>query len=277
VTIPTGVATGSYYVIARADATAAVAETVETNNTLARAVQIGGDLWVTTMTAPPKAAGGSTIVVTETTVNQGGGAAAASVTKFYLSANGSLDAGDVLLDGTRGVPGLPAGGSSTGSTTVTIPVGTAAGTLYLIAKADGDNQVAETQEANNTRSRSISIGPDLVVYAVAPASVAAGGIMSVTDTVTNQGAGLAAASTTRFYLSKNALLDASDVLLSPGRAVPTVDAATSNTGTTSVTVPAGTAPGAYILLAKTDGDNVVGESLETNNVSARGLQVTPAP
>ena len=46
--------------------------------------------------------------------------------------------GDVLLDGSRAVPDLAAGASSAGSTSVTIPAGNAAGTFYLIAKADAD-------------------------------------------------------------------------------------------------------------------------------------------
>jgi subtilase family serine protease len=39
-TIPAGTAAGSYYIIATADATVAVAESVETNNTRSKAVTI---------------------------------------------------------------------------------------------------------------------------------------------------------------------------------------------------------------------------------------------
>jgi hypothetical protein len=45
---------------------------------------------------------------------------------------------------------LAAGAISSGSTTVVIPLGTAAGSWYIIAKADGEGVVNETSEANNT-------------------------------------------------------------------------------------------------------------------------------
>ena len=146
VTIPPNTPMGAYYLVARADADAAVAETLETNNTAARSIQIGSDLLVSTIGAPPKGAAGSAIVVTETITNQGGGAATASATRFYLSADANLDAGDVLLDGSRDVPDLAAGASSAGSTSVTIPAGSAAGTFYIIAQADADGTISETLE-----------------------------------------------------------------------------------------------------------------------------------
>jgi subtilase family serine protease len=40
ITIPSGLAPGTYYLIAKADADGSVAETAETNNTLARAIQV---------------------------------------------------------------------------------------------------------------------------------------------------------------------------------------------------------------------------------------------
>ena len=73
---------------------------------------------------PATAGAGASIVVSDTTANQGGGGSPASVTRFYLSANSTLDAGDVRLDESRAVPALAAGASSAGSTSVTIPSGT---------------------------------------------------------------------------------------------------------------------------------------------------------
>ena len=171
-----------------------MAETAETNNMGVRSVVIGSDLSVSAITAPTKGAAGSSIVVTDTTTNQGGGDAPASTVAFYLSTTSVGGPSDVLLDGSRGVPALAPGTSSTGPTTVTIPAGTAAGTFYIIAKADAANVVTETNEANNTRSKSISIGPDLTFssLSLSPITVAAGGTLTVSDTVTNQGAGIAA-------------------------------------------------------------------------------------
>jgi len=211
--------------------------------------------------------------------NQGGGVAAASLTRFYLSTNATLDAGDVLLEGSRVVADLVPGASSAGSTSVGIPQGVAAGTFYIIAKADADNAVGETTETNNTRSQSIVIGPDLIVStaAVSPLSAPAGALINVTETVINQGAGMAGATTTRFYLSKNGALDAGDVAFASGRPVPDLAAGASNSGMTTLTIPPGTVPGSYYVLIKADGDGVEAETAETNNVTGRLLQVTISP
>jgi subtilase family serine protease len=78
------------------------------------------------------------------------------LTEFYISTNSVLDASDVLI-GSRSVPALAAGESSSGTAAVPIPLGTSAGTWYIIAKADAGGAVAETWETNNTYSRSIKI------------------------------------------------------------------------------------------------------------------------
>ena len=79
------------------------------------------------------------IVVNDTTKNLGGGAASASVTRFYLSTDTVLDGNDTTLAGSRDVGVLDAGATSSGSTTVTIPASTPAGSYYILAKADADS------------------------------------------------------------------------------------------------------------------------------------------
>lgn len=157
---------------------------------------------------------------------------------------------------------------------MTIPAGTASGSYYLFAKADGGTAVTETQESNNTAIKLVTIGPDLIVSSVfLTSSVAAGSLTTVTDTVTNQGGGDAEPSITRFYLSANFTLDAGDVLLAESRAVPALAAGAASAGSTQVTIPPGTTPGAYYVFAKADADGSVGESSETNNAAPRGIQI----
>lgn len=102
------------------------------------------------------AAAGTNITVSDTTKNRGGGAAPASATGFYLSTNLSVDAADIFL-GDRAVPALAAGATDTRSTILSIPATTAASTYYLIAKADYNNGLVETQETNNMLARGITI------------------------------------------------------------------------------------------------------------------------
>jgi subtilase family serine protease len=145
-------------VIARADEGGIVSEIQEANNTNARPLQVGPDLTVSLLTAPSAAAPGATIAVNDTTRNLGGDTAAASTTAFYVSANSTLDGGDILL-GSRAVPALAAGGSSAGSTTVVVPPALAPGSYFLIARANADGLLAEANETNNTRTRAFQVSP----------------------------------------------------------------------------------------------------------------------
>jgi subtilase family serine protease len=273
-TIPAGTAAGVYFLIAQADGDGAVLETFETNNLSFTSASVGPDLVITPLVVTPTGGAGAVLSVTDTTRNQGGGGAGASTTRFYLSANGLLDASDTPLGG-RAVPALAGATNSSGSTLLTIPAGTSAGTYYVLAVADGDGAVAEYSETNNVGLAWIQIGPDLVMTALtAPATAGIGASISVSDTTKNQGGGTAGASTTRFYLSTNGIVDASDALLGV-RDVGALAAGASSSGTTTLTIPAGTAAGAYYVLAQADGAGVVGETAETNNTTYAFVQVGP--
>jgi subtilisin family serine protease/subtilase family serine protease len=157
VVIPPGTPSASYFVLGVADYSRVVPETNETNNTKAfGTLRVGPDLTVSAVTGPSTAAAGSSITVGDTTANGGGDTMPESVTSFYLSTNSAIDSTDVLL-GSRPVPSLAAGASDTGSLSLVIPATTTARTYYIVAKADGPNATAESQENNNTRIRSISI------------------------------------------------------------------------------------------------------------------------
>ena len=99
--------------------------------------------------------------------------------------------------------------------------------------------------------------------------------MTVTDTVRNYGADLAAPSTTRYYLSLDGAVGAGDILLDGARSVPALDVNAYNTGSTTVTVPIGTTPARYFLLAVTDWPGVVAEANELNNVGLRLITINP--
>jgi subtilisin family serine protease len=276
IVIPPSVTTGAYYLIATADGGGSVEETREDNNNLSRAIEIGGDLVVSSLTVPATAGAGSAIVISDTTTNSGAGSVGQSITRFYLSANSLLDASDVLLPGGRAVDGLAAGASSTGSTTVVVPSTAASGSYYVIAKADADGAAAETEESNNTAQKSVKIGGDLSVSALTvPAVGGAGLAVVVNDTTINKGSGTVEASITRFYLSANVLFDSQDTLLPGGRSVPALAAGASSSGPTSLTLPSALAVGKYYIIGKADADGAIDESQESNNTLARSITVGP--
>ena len=275
-TIPSTTPDGSYYVIAKADGNDAVLETSEANNIYARSIKIGSDLVISALTV--SASGGSSLVlsVSDTTTNDGTGAAPSSITRFYLSLNSALDAGDTPLDSARVVPPLAAGISSAAETAVAIPATTPAGSYYVIAKADADGAIVETSEANNTLAKSVLVGSDLVVTLPSvPAKGGAGTTIVVSDTTSNDGGAAAAASMTRFYLSPNSTWDAADVALTGAHAVPSLTQGTGDTLSTSLMIPAGTATGTYYVIARADADNLVPESKETNNTASRSIAIGP--
>jgi subtilase family serine protease len=273
VTLPATLATGTYYLIARADGGAAIAELNEMNNGKASAIRIGPDLVVSSFSAPIRAAAGGTIAVTETTANSGTGPAAASTTAFYLSLNLTVDSGDVRLGPGRPVPPLAPGQSSTATTPLTLP-DVAAGVWYVLAYADDAGAVAETQETNNVRFASVLIGPDLMFgFASSPSAAVAGSTITASTTVRNAGAALAAATTIRFYLSTNVSLDASDVVLNASQGVPMLAADGSFASTTQIVLPSDKV-GTFYLLMIADADQVVAETSEGNNLAARLLTLS---
>jgi hypothetical protein len=156
VRIPAGTVVGSYYLLARADASRVVSEANETNNARAGALSVGPDLVVSGLVAPASGRAGTRITVTNTVKNQGGSGARSSSTRFYLSINRTFGVGDVLL-GSRAVTTLAAGASNAASSVVTVPSGTARGTYYVLAISDATKVVTEARETNNARSRAFTV------------------------------------------------------------------------------------------------------------------------
>jgi subtilase family serine protease len=270
--IPLSTAAGSYYVLAKADWEGVVNESVETNNVRASGlVKIGPDLTVSAASAPASAAAGATITVTDTTNNVGGGVASPSTTRFYWSANATLDGNDQVL-ANRAVPVIAAGGASANvNTSVTIPANAAAGTYYVIAQADAAVEVGETTETNNTRATgTIKVGPDLVVSAITISSNAApGGTISVSDTTKNQGGATADTSSTGFYLSANQTIDPTDRFLG-SRPVGELGPNGTAPASTTLLIPADTLPGSYFIIGRADWSTSVAETSETNNDRSTG-------
>lgn len=273
VVIPLATASATYFVIARADADGIVAEANEGNNILTHVIEIGLDLTISSLSAPAWIGAGTTISVSDTTKNRGTGAAPASTTAFYLSPTSAL-AADAVMMGSRVVPPLAPGASDSGSASVSVPAGLA-GDFYVIAVANAGVGVEGSEGANNTKSKAVRVGPDLYVTSLnGPASAQAGTAISVTD-VTRNGASInAPASTTRYYLSLTSTLDGTAVPIG-SRAVPALPAGNSHTYSSTVTIPAGSPPGNYFIIAKSDGDSAILEYDEGNNTRPRAITISP--
>ncbi len=164
----------------------------------------GVDLIESVVSGPAAGASGAVVQVTDTVKNQGILNAGGSTTGFYISADG-VTKGTYL--GYRYVGTLSVGASAGPvTTTLTLPVNLN-GTYYVMACANYNGGIAESNTVNNcTPTAAFAVtGADLVENGVSLLTTApqSGGSVQVSDTVLNQGGGTAATSTTGFYLSTN--------------------------------------------------------------------------
>jgi subtilase family serine protease len=271
VTIPASIA-GTVYVIAKADSSDILAESNEANNMSCKSYTFLPDLVIASLTGPATITAGTTITLTDTTKNSGTTPSPAASTSYYLSSDSIWSADDILL-ASRPVGALTAGATNTGSTSVTIPP-SAAGTVYLIAKADGANVVTESKETNNTNSKSYTLRPDLAVASIAgPSTAVPGATITLTDVTQNLGKASAPATATSYYLSTNSTWSTDDVLLA-SRAVGYLAVGATNAGSVQVTIP-GSASGVVYIIAGADSADVVEEISESNNTRYKSYTFKP--
>ncbi len=222
------------------------------------------DLRVTRLQAPSKALPGQTISVSDVTKNAKA-PAPASFTRFYLSLDQVLDGADVEL-GDRAVPPLGAGVTNSSVTSLTIPLDTAMGTHYLLAKADDADTVSELNEGNNLAQAVIGIGPgpDLSATMAVPYYACAGTSITIKDTTKSLGFDPAVASTTFRYLSQDNVLDGGDTVIG-GRSVPGLNPGHRNSGSLTWDIPSSLPHGIYYIGVFADGPEAVAEINEANN------------
>jgi subtilase family serine protease len=225
----------------------------------------------------PNAAGapaGSTLPVTDTVKNQGTASTDSSFFIGYsLSPNGVFgDGDDVVITTTRVVGPLGAGVTDTADTNLLIPSTTPPGTYHICALADSTSALSESNVDNNSLCSTATIQvaqPDLVMTAVTPnaSSFVAGGTLSVTDTMQNQGAAPTLTSVSIGYsLSTDSVYgNGDDVPITTTRVVGLLAAGGISTATTNLLIPSSTPSGIYHVCANADSSNAVSESNESNN------------
>ncbi len=186
-TIPEDTVPGIYRIVAKADGPSQLVETSESNNTRAVIVRIGPDLTVTTLSVPANIAAGVPFTASYTLSNAGGSVSGGSNTRFYLSTDLTVDPADTPLQAQTVSP-IDPGDSIALTFNLTAPSNTVGGLYYVVAVADGDQQVAESTETNNARFASTRVGSDLrVATLTVPTRASAGSSFSVTESTKNFG------------------------------------------------------------------------------------------
>ena len=257
-----------HYVVSAANVRGESADSTEASAT----PKLPADPVVSSFVVPGEAAAGSPLVVSVTTRNQGTGTADPSTTRFHISVNTSVEPGDVQLSEVQVVPLLAPGAAAATSVSLGVPPDLATGVYYLIATADADDVLFESQEGNNTRARQILVGPDLTVTLTVPSVVTPGVSIVAGHTVHNQGAASAPASSLRFYWSANSALDAGDTVLASGN-VGALAPGGSHAGQTTLVIPSGAVMGTYYVIAEADSSNGIQEARETNNTASRVVRI----
>ncbi|RNI32031.1 T9SS C-terminal target domain-containing protein [Rufibacter immobilis] len=280
--LPSSTTAGNYNLLFVADANNDVEETNEKNNVRTAAITVNSsnylDLEVTAKTlASTSVTVGSTVNATATIKNNGNVTAPKNTIGFYLSSNTTFDENDVLLVSKETTSTLTAAASEVISTTLTIPSATTSGSYYILFVSDPENHIVESNETNGVMSSAITVtsnSADLVVKngSLSASSLLAGGTVTATATLENQGTIAAASSNLSYYLSTNKTFEAADVLLGTTTG-SSLASKTSASKTASLTIPAGTAAGTYYILFVADPANAVTEGDETNNIYGTSLTI----
>jgi subtilase family serine protease len=207
-----------------------------------------------------------------TEANGGSASAGAHVTQLYLSTNNVISTGDTpLLSTPIAFTSMAAGATQTHSFSFYAP-NMAAGTYYVGAIVDLNNQVTESNESNNADYRTGTITypaglPDLVWNSMPLSTDQWTPGLSVTGSLTelNQGAGPAGAHNTQLYLSTNNVISTGDTpLLTTPLYYTSMAAGALQTHSFSLIAPSWS-PGTYYIGAIVDYTGLVNESDETNN------------
>jgi subtilisin-like proprotein convertase family protein len=194
-----------------------------------------------------------------------------------------LAGGEGVLLGTVTLSPLTSGQTRVDNISVTVPSSQPAGSYFLIASVDPQDQVGEGNENNNvvTSSSLTQVGaaqlPDLIpTTLVGPTLVARGQDISLTRTVTNAGGlGTGASFSESYYLITGDSIQVGDTLLGTfSQSALNSGAGDVRTRTLSIPLTAPLTSSARFAL-RVDSGNVIAEILETNNdlVSASGSPV----
>ena len=156
VTLPAGLAAGTYYLYVVANANGGQLETNSNNNVLASSTFLvtGADLTVPTVSAPANSTFGLPFTVTWAVDNTGNGVADQSWTDgIYLSTKNTFDNSAFLVKDVSVGSNSPLAGSAsyTQSAQVTVPLTlhSATGTYYLYVVTNDDGQQPVTNQTNN--------------------------------------------------------------------------------------------------------------------------------
>ena len=220
-------------------------------------------------------AAGGTLTVTFDIKNQGTTSAAATTTRLRLNQSSTTTSTSDTSLGDVSTPSIAGGGVASGlNKLVTIPSGTPAGTYYIWVVADNGGVLTQSNYANDYAH---SLGFTVTVTAALPdilpqnislssSTVTAGGTLTVTFDIHNQGTGNAAATTTRLRLNQSSTTTSAGDTSLGDVSTPSISAGgTASSLNKLVTIPPGTPAGTYYIWVVADNGSVLTQSSYAND------------
>lgn len=188
---------------------------------------------------------------------------------FYISTDPTISSNDLFLTELYSGP-ISGFGSTVVAVNEIIPTSLSIGDYFLISVLDDDDRLDESNEANNEESLAITItdevAPDFIpsINSLSSSAVSANTLFSINYSVTNNGAGSALGLDVSFYLSKDDVVDGTDIFLQTD-AVGFIGSGSTRFANSSILIPEDADPGDYNLIMVADPDDMVDEEDETNN------------
>ena len=291
VTCP-NVTPGSYFLVWSIDVLGEVTESNENDNQFFALTPIvvtpaGGmpNLTLdqnTSISTPSSVAIGANLAVSANILNNGNGSAGAFSVRYRLSKDTTYSPSSDTLLGDATVAGIGANATAAASFSGICPNITP-GAYFLVFSIDPFGDVSESNEADNIGFRAVPITvtanagqPNLTLDQTAPitipATVMAGGPLTISTSVVNDGVGATGAFVVRYRLSGDTKYDSTDTLIGDAN-INSLSAGASAIALFDGTCPNVT-PGDYFLVWFIDVFGDVTESTEADNLGYFTTKIT---
>lgn len=279
VTIPNGLS-GTWYILVVADRMDVHYDINRNNNTgtpqaIAITLTPSPDLIVSNFSSPVTGIVGQPVTITWEVSNVGAGPTLSNgwVDRFYLSTDYVIDNQDKIL-GSKAYSGNLGVGQSYADTMEFFIPNVPTGNYILIIKTDNNNAEYEhNAEQNNTVSGMLFVKQpppaDLMISSITlPDTALAGDPVTVQWTVQNQGTHPAQGwMRDNLYLSRDTIWEVTDPLIGSVNSQINIQSQFNLQRSLSFVMP-GLTPGDYFFIVRTDVNNNIFETNETNNTAA---------